>query len=37
LQAKLANINELMEEEQDAQNGTLQELLARRKAKKEKL
>jgi len=26
-----------MEEEQDAQNGTLQELLARRKAKKEKL
>lgn len=37
LQAKLANINELMEEEQDAQNGTLQELLARRKAKKENL
>lgn len=33
----MANINELMEEEQDAQNGTLQDLLARRKAKKEKL
>lgn len=37
LEAKMANINELMEQEQDAQNGTLQELLARRKAKKEKL
>jgi hypothetical protein len=37
IQAKTANINELMEKENDEQLNTLQDQLAKRKAKKEKL
>jgi hypothetical protein len=37
IQAKTANINELMEKETDEQLNTLQDQLAKRKAKKEKL
>jgi hypothetical protein len=37
LHAKLSHINDLAAEEQDHQNHNLNELLARRKAKREKL
>lgn len=37
LNSKMANINDALENEQDAQNRALQEALARRRAKQDKL